>query len=55
LKESIAAEGHDPIRYMEEYLSRKELFSQAWKDQVASEFERELDVAFEAAGSTASH
>jgi TPP-dependent pyruvate/acetoin dehydrogenase alpha subunit len=55
LKESIAGEGHDPIRYMEEYLSRKELFSQAWKDQVASEFERELDVAFEAAGSTASH
>jgi TPP-dependent pyruvate/acetoin dehydrogenase alpha subunit len=39
----------DPIRYMEEYLFRKALFTKAWKKQLIDEFTRELDAAFETA------
>jgi TPP-dependent pyruvate/acetoin dehydrogenase alpha subunit len=45
--------GIDPIRYMEEYLLRKGLFSEAWKKQVIREFARELDEHFAASEVTA--
>jgi pyruvate dehydrogenase E1 component alpha subunit len=39
----------DPIAAMERYLTGKKLFSADWKQQIASEFQKELDAAIEIA------
>jgi TPP-dependent pyruvate/acetoin dehydrogenase alpha subunit len=54
LEGSAHGQGHDPIQYMEQYLLRKGLFAEAWKNQVASEFARRLDEVFGAAVPAAS-
>ncbi len=43
------SEIRDPLLKMEAYLTRKGLFSEEWKRQVAVAFKRELDNAIEAA------
>ena len=43
------SEARDPLLQMETYLTRKGLFSEVWKRQVAAAFKRELDDAVEAA------
>jgi pyruvate dehydrogenase E1 component alpha subunit len=43
------SEARDPLLQMESYLTRKGLFSEEWKCQVAAAFKRELDDAVEAA------
>jgi pyruvate dehydrogenase E1 component alpha subunit len=43
------SEARDPLLQMETYLTRKGLFSEVWKHQVAAAFKRELDDAVEAA------
>ncbi len=52
---SVDGWGHDPIQYMERYLSRKGLFAEAWKNQVAGEFARRLDAVFGTAGPPTCH
>jgi TPP-dependent pyruvate/acetoin dehydrogenase alpha subunit len=54
LEGSADGQGHDPIEYMEQYLLRKGLFAEAWKNQVAGEFARRLDEVFGAAVPAAS-
>ncbi len=39
----------DPIAAMERYLTGKELFSADWKQQITSEFQKDLDAAIEVA------
>jgi TPP-dependent pyruvate/acetoin dehydrogenase alpha subunit len=48
-KDGTLGQKDDPIRYMEEYLLSKGLFTEVWKEQLVDEFTRELDVAFETA------
>jgi pyruvate dehydrogenase E1 component alpha subunit len=43
------SEARDPLLKMETYLTRKGLYSEEWKRQVAAAFKRELDEAVEAA------
>jgi TPP-dependent pyruvate/acetoin dehydrogenase alpha subunit len=52
---SVDGWGRDPIQYMERYLSRKGLFAEAWKNQVAGEFARRLDAVFGTAGPPTCH
>jgi TPP-dependent pyruvate/acetoin dehydrogenase alpha subunit len=42
-------ESTDPIAAMERYLTGKDLFSEAWKNEITEGFQRELDAAIEVA------
>lgn len=45
----------DPIAYMEQYLTRKGLFDQSWKDQIVGELSRELDAAMHTTGKSSGY
>src|SRR5581483_81799 len=41
----VAEEARDPLAFMQQYLKRRKLWSDEWKQKIADEFKQELDTA----------
>ena len=42
---TVAEEAHDPLAFMQQYLQRKKLWSDEWKQKITDEFRQELETA----------